>query len=175
MRTILRRWPTLLALGLTVLTWDGPGGERGLAEALLLLPLLYLVVAGLERPRASWPILVVGIGVFVALRATDVVAPTWIFGGIAAAALLWGVVSGALWRSSLFQLQAVGMVAFGGLAVAGLYAEPDVARVLVGVGWLLHGLWDLYHLRARAVVAPTYAEWCGVIDVAIGAQLLLLG
>jgi hypothetical protein len=57
-------WPIVLAVGMAALSFGGSGSEEGvlaLSEALLLLPLLYLVVAKLRRRQASWPVLVVGI------------------------------------------------------------------------------------------------------------------
>jgi hypothetical protein len=38
---------------------------------------------------------------------------------------------------------------------------------------LFHGVWDFVHLRADKVVARSYAEWCGVLDVLVAAQLVL--
>ena len=58
------RWPTALALAMSAASFGGSEsaeGVAGLSEALLLLPLLYLVVAKLRRREASWPVLVVGI------------------------------------------------------------------------------------------------------------------
>jgi hypothetical protein len=55
-------WPVALALGMAALTFGGSESAEGLAglsEALLLLPLEYLVVAKLRRRQASWLVLVV--------------------------------------------------------------------------------------------------------------------
>jgi hypothetical protein len=75
-------------------------------------------------------------------------------------------------------VQAAGVVVFGALAVAGLAVDPEVGRWLVAAGWFCHGLWDLAHLtleRLKGVVAPSFAEWCAVVDVLVGAELSLLG
>ena len=66
---------------------------------------------------------------------------------------------------------------FGALALTGLVLDPDVGRYLVAAGWFLHGVWDFAHLRMRrldGVVAPTFAEWCGVVDVVVAVELLFL-
>jgi hypothetical protein len=63
------------------------------------------------------------------------------------------------------------MVGFGALALVGLILDPDLGRYLVAAGWFLHGVWDFVHLRADKVVARSYAEWCGVLDVLIAAEL----
>jgi hypothetical protein len=143
----------------------------GLAEALLLLPLGYLIVAKLQRPRASWPVLVSGLTTIIALRLLDMIASAAVLITIALIVLVWAVVDRQLQRSALFQVQALGMLGFGALALIGLVVEPQVGRYLVAAGWFLHGLWDF--VRMNWVVARSYAEWCGVIDILIAAQLLL--
>jgi hypothetical protein len=173
---LLRRWPTALALAFSAVTFggsDAPEGVYGLSEALLLLPLLYLVVAAAARRDWSWPVLIAVLGLFVALRGQDAVEPAVVILAVALAALLWGSAHGRH-RQGMFRLQVVGMVAFGALALIGLAVAPDVARYVVAAGWLGHGLWDFAHLRANAVVSRSYAECCGVVDVLIAAELVLL-
>ena len=169
------RWPTAMALGMTALTFGGSEsaeGVAGLSETLLLLPLLYLVVAKLRRRQASWPGLVVGITPFIALRAVDVIAPAAVFSAVALVVLVWGALEGQLRRPDPFRVQALGMLGFGALALAGLAVDPDLGRYLVAAGWFLHGIWDFVHLKLDKVVARSYAEWCGVLDVLIAAELV---
>ncbi|MEV4220040.1 hypothetical protein [Nonomuraea sp. NPDC049725] len=174
---LLRRWPTALALAATALTFGGSSsgdGIAGLAHALMLLPLLYLVVAKLRRRAATWPGLGIGIVGVVGLRALDVIQPAAVITAIALVVLVWGAVDGQLRRDGTFQVQALGMLVFGGLALAGLAVDPDLGRYLVAAGWLFHGVWDFVHLKMDKVVARSFAEWCGVVDVAIAAQLVLM-
>jgi hypothetical protein len=147
-------------------------GLAALSEALLLLPLPYLVVAKLRRPQASWPVLVVLITPFIVLRALDVVAPTAVFSAVAPIVLVWGAVDGQLLRPGAFGVQAVGMLGFGGIALAGLVVDPDLGRYLVAAGWFLHGVWDLVHFKLDKVVARSYAVWCGILDVGIAIELV---
>ena len=35
-------------------------------------------------------------------------------------------------------------------------------------------IWDFVHLRLGRVVSRSYAEWCGVLDILITVQLILL-
>ena len=170
------RWPTALALGMSALTFGGSGTEEGvasLAEVLLLLPLLYLVVAKLRRRQASWPGLVVGLVAVIALRALDVIAPAAVFAAVALLVLVWGAVDGQLRRPDPFRVQALGMLGFGALALAGLVVDPDLGRYLVAAGWFGHGVWDFVHLKLDKVVARSFAEWCGVVDVVIAVELVL--
>ncbi|GIH93792.1 hypothetical protein ACFFMN_16430 [Planobispora siamensis] len=171
------RWPTAVAIGLTLLTLSGgdPGNEvMSLAQVLPALPLLYLVVAKLGRPALSWPLLGVGMVIIVGARLLDLVAPSTILLILALVVLVWGVIDEHSRRSGEFRLQAIGMIGFGALALAGLALDPEVGRYVVGAGWLLHGVWDFVHLRRGRVVARSYAEWCGVLDVLIGFELIFL-
>jgi hypothetical protein len=170
-RFLLHRWPTALALTVSALTWDAVTDDTvvALADVLPMLPLLYLLMAGLNRPRLTWPLLGAGIAAVVLLRLTGALAPSVLMAAIALVVLLW---PGG--RSGELGLQTLGMVFFGALAAAGLILDPHVGRYLVAAGWGLHGIWDGVHLVRRRVVAPSFAEWCGVVDVLIAAQLLFL-
>ena len=174
-RAILDRWPTALALAMSALSFGGSASAEGvasLAEVLLLLPLLYLVAAKLRRRQASWPGLAVGIVAVLALRVLDVIPPAAVFSAVALAVLVWGAVDGQLRRPDPFRVQALGMLGFGALALVGLAADPDLGRWLVALGWFLHGIWDFVHLKLDKVVARSYAEWCGVVDVLVAAELV---
>ncbi|MFI7444152.1 hypothetical protein [Nonomuraea indica] len=174
---VLRRWPTALAVGTAAARLAGSSSDgeiTALAEIALLLPLVYLVVAGIRRRGASWPTLIAFVVLYVGLRTLDVVPTPAVLAGVALAVLVWGAVSRDLRRSGAFRAQALGVLAFGALALTALAAEPDLGRYLVAGAWLLHGVWDFVHLRRDAVVSRSYAEWCGVFDVLIAAQLVLL-
>jgi hypothetical protein len=174
---VLRRWPTALAVGLAALSLDGgesDGSVAALGEVLLLLPMLYLVVAKVRRRRASWPVLVGGMTALVALRVLDVVPPRAVFVVVALIVLVWGAIDGQLHRPGMFRVQALGMVGFGALALIGLAVDPDLGRYLVAAGWFFHGIWDFVHLRLDKVVVRSYAEWCGVLDILIAAELVFL-
>lgn len=172
-----RRWPTLLALAVSAATWAGGGSDEsviGVGQVLPQLPLLYLIVCKIHRPRASWPVLIAGITATFVLRAADLIDPATVAVAIALIVLLWAAVDGHLRADGLLQLQAIGMIGFGALALTGLALEPEVGRYLIAVGWLLHGAWDFLHLRCGKVVVRSYAEWCGVVDILIAGQLLFL-
>jgi hypothetical protein len=170
------RWPTGLAVAMSVLMLGGGESDEGLAslsEALLLLPLLYLVAAKLRRRQASWPALMALIALFIALRVLDVIAPSAFFTAVALMVLVWGGIAGRLHRADEFRIQALGMVGFGALALAGLAVDPDLGRYLVAAGWFFHGVWDFVHLKLDKVVARSYAECCGVVDTLVAVELVL--
>ncbi|MBB5776071.1 hypothetical protein [Nonomuraea jabiensis] len=172
------RWPTAVALGLTLLTVssgsDLSSEVRSLAQVLPALPLLYLAVAKLGRPALSWPLLGVGMVIIIGARLLDLVAPSTVLLALALVVLVWGLIDGHSRRSGAFRIQAIGMIGFGALALAGLALDPEIGRYVVAAGWLLHGVWDFVHLRRGKVVSRSYAEWCGVLDVLIGLELIFL-
>jgi len=55
-----------------------------------------------------------------------------------------------------------------------LVLDLTAAKVVVAVGLLLHGTWDLAHWRRDAVVSRSLAEWCAALDLTLGAGLLTL-
>ncbi|MGW0480622.1 hypothetical protein [Nonomuraea sp. NPDC003214] len=174
---LARRWPTALALAASAATFGGSAtdeGVWGLAHALMLLPTLYLVMAKLRQPALTWIGLVVGLVTTVGLRMTEVVTPSAAFAMLALAVLVWSGVDGQLRRDGTFRAQAVGMLVFGGLAVAALLVDPAVGRYLVAAGWFFHGVWDFAHLRLNRPVARSFAEWCGVVDVLVALQVLFM-
>ncbi|WP_086783613.1 hypothetical protein [Streptomyces caniscabiei] len=106
-RALSRRWPTVLALALTVpglvlgaSADPGPAESAatvdGYAEFLPLLPLLYVVIHQIGNPRATWPVLAAGASFAFALQALDLVSPAGVLVGTALAVLLWGALRGAL-------------------------------------------------------------------------------
>ncbi|MFI0356490.1 hypothetical protein [Actinomadura sp. 9N407] len=174
-RVVKNRWPTALAITMAALSIGGSKTQDGLAalgEVLLLLPLLYLVAAKLERRQAAWPLLASSFAAIFVLQSLDVIAPAAVFSALALIVLVWGAVDGQLSRPGPFRLQALGMLGFGALALIGLAADPGLGRYLVAAGWFLHAIWDFVHLRRDRVVARSYAEWCGIFDIAIAAELV---
>ncbi|RBQ21022.1 hypothetical protein DP939_08185 [Spongiactinospora rosea] len=170
------RWPTALALAGAALMIGGGGpgqGVGGFGHILPLLPLLYLVMAKLRRREWTWPGLGIGSVAVFGLQALDIPAAV-VLSGIALVVLVWAGVDGQVRRDGALRTQALGMLIFGGLALAGLAVDPELGRYLVAAGWFFHGVWDFAHLRANKVVARSFAEWCGVVDIVIGLALVLL-
>ncbi|UUU30349.1 hypothetical protein JIX56_10800 [Streptomyces sp. CA-210063] len=182
-QALLRRWPTAFALALTVPglvlgTSDDPADSvHGYADFLPILPLLYVVIHQAGKPKVTWPVLVVGAAFAFALQALDLVSPAGVMVGVALAVLLWGAFRGTPHGPAVFGIQAAGAVLFGALAGTGLLVDPDLGRYVVAAGWFCHGVWDLAHIRMRGlqgIVAPTFAEWCAVVDMMVAVELLFL-
>ena len=173
-RWLLQRWPTALAVAPAALILTGPEAETDVVELLPLLPLEYLIVAKLQRRQATWPVITVAFVATIALQELDVVPPSTVFAAVALVVLVWGAVDGQLLRPGAFRVQALGMLGFGALALVGLVVEPDLGRYLVAAGWFLHGVWDFVYFKLDKVVARSYAEWCGVVDILVAAGLVFL-
>lgn len=171
-----RRWPTLVALPVGVDSFFGEITNTTvstLADGMLLLPMIYVVVGALQRRWLTWPILLVALPAFVGLKLQNAVDPSIVILAVTLAAAIWGSAHGRH-READFRLQLGGMVLFGALAVGGQLVDPDLARYLVALGWAGHGVWDVVHLIRDKVVARSFAEWCAVVDFAIGGSLLLV-
>jgi nicotinamide riboside transporter PnuC len=158
-----------------LLSLDGIPSVSGLSLALLILPLGYLVMAVLRRRALTWPVVIVGITLVVALRLQSVVNPAAVLVAISLVVLIVGMLHQSSRRDSNFHLQIVGLVVFSAAALVSMAVDPALATVIVAAGWLGHGIWDLVHLARKRVVAPSFAEWCGVFDIGVALQLLLLG
>ena len=125
MRNHLKRWPTALALVLTIDNLIDPGPLAPLT--LLVLALAYLSI---------------------------------------------GLVRGTLKPPAIRNLQLAGAAFYLGLIVLATLLPAPASHVVVGVGWLAHAGWDLWHYRRNLVVWREFAEWCAVVDAVIGISVL---
>jgi hypothetical protein len=66
------------------------------------------------------------------------------------------------------------MLAFGSIVLVALYVEPVLGGVLVAIGLIGHAAWDAYHYLRDRVVARSYAEFCAVLDLLVGAAVLFV-
>ncbi|ALG14645.1 DUF6010 family protein [Kibdelosporangium phytohabitans] len=127
MTALKHRWPTWLALLMTIESWFTPLYPP--AIALMVLPTAYLAI-GAYRKRLREPgvlgVQLAGFGVYLVLVGVALAVP------------------------------------------------DDVAKYLIGAGWLLHGAWDYVHHRYDKVVPRAFSEWCGVLDVVVGLTIILL-
>ena len=170
---LLRRWPTVLGFGVAALTLSDFDDGREFAIVLLVASVGYLLVAVLGRPWATWWVLIGLLAAVVCLRPLNI-PPGPVLAVAAVAAAIVGLVRGSLRRLWLPALQAPAALIFGGLAFIATAAGPVIGSTMVAAGLLAHTVWDLIHLRAQAIVAPSLAEWCAVLDTLIAVGILVL-
>ena len=85
-----------------------------------------------------------------------------------------GAARGQLRRPNGLTLQAAGMLAFGATGLVAFSVDPVLGGYLVAFALLGHAAWDAYHYLRDRVVARSYAEFCGVLDLLVGATALFV-
>ncbi|GAA0274274.1 hypothetical protein [Cryptosporangium japonicum] len=168
--SLLRRWPTALAFAFAALTLSDGAAEPGVGVALVVAAAGYVALAALDRPALTWPIVVALFLGVVALRAFEVPEVPVLAVITAVAGVVVVVRRPARWHRLQVPVGLVGVAVF---AVA-LQVPTAVGAVVVALGLLGHAAWDAVLWRRDAVIARSFAEWCGVFDVVVAVGLVLL-
>jgi hypothetical protein len=174
------RWPTALGIAVAALTaFDleiDAESVSSLSALVVLMALVYVGAAALDRRRASWVVFLAGFAVMVVfLDLLDSgVEPSLVLLVAALAFLVLGAARGLLRRPGGFTLQAAGMLGFGATALTALYVDPVLGGYLVAFALLGHAAWDAYHYLTDRVAARSYAEYCGVLDFLVGWAILVM-
>ncbi|MER5456059.1 hypothetical protein ABT008_14865 [Micromonospora sp. NPDC002389] len=171
---LLRRWPAalgvLVAVG-TVLRLDH-GGQA--ASVVAASGFVYLAAAAIGRPGASWPafgVTFVLVGLGLAPIGFDPVP--WICLG-ALSLVVFGSARTGLRPAWSLPLQSAAMLALGAAALLAVRADHVAGGIVVGVALFGHAAWDWWHHRTGRVVEQSLAEFCGVLDVLVGAGVLVV-
>jgi len=162
--------PTAFAVLLALATAGdaGNGSITGLAEALVLFPLGYLLASVIGRPGLSWWLAGAAVLALASLRLQAAVEPAAVLLAAGVALVAWACLVNQGRPSWPVAVEAAGFAGFAVLALGALAVGGDVGVWIVALGWLGHAGWDWWHYRAGAVVSRSFAEWCGVFD-ALGA------
>ena len=175
---LTHRWPTALGLTLAALTvFDlqlDAAAISSLSALVVLMALVYIGAAALNRRRASWAVLLAGLLPLVLIPPTSRVSSSVVLLVAAALFLAVGVARGQLREPGGLTLQAAGVIAFGATALAALFVAPELGAYLVALALLGHAGWDAYHYLRDRVVARSYAEFCAVVDLLVGAAILVM-
>jgi diacylglycerol kinase len=161
LHALLRRWPAALGFAVAALTLCDFDDGREFAIVLLIASVGYLLIAVLERPRATWWVLAGLLVAVIGLRLLNIPAEP-VLAVAAVAAMIVGLLRGSLRRRWLPALQAPATMLFGTVAFIAVAVSPQIRSTLVAAGLLAHTAWDIIHLRAGAIVSPSLAEWCAV-------------
>ncbi len=174
------RWPTALGIAVAALTaFDleiDAESVSALSALVVLMALVYVGAAALDRRRAAWVVLLAGFAVMVVfLDLLDSgVDPSAVLLVAALVFVVVGAVRGQLRSPGGLTLQAAGMLGFGVVALIALYVDPVLGGYLVAAALLGHAAWDAVHFRLNRVVPRSYAEFCAVVDLLVGAAILFM-
>jgi hypothetical protein len=172
---LAHRWPTALGVAVAALTALDLKVDAGFVSSLsalvVVMALVYIGAAVLGR-RASWAVLLAGLPVAFFVPSTLGINPSVILLLAAAFFLVAGVVRERSREPGGLALQAAGVLVFGATALAALYVAPEIGAYLVALALLGHAAWDAYHYLRDRVVARSYAEFCGIADLLLGAAIL---
>jgi hypothetical protein len=171
---LAHRWPTALGVAVAALIAFDLQDGRELAALTVLMALVYLGAAALDRRWSAWVVLLAGIAVLTVVPSTSQVVPSVGFLVAALVFLVVGVAHGQWRRPGGLPLQTVGMLAFGSIVLVALYVEPVLGGILVAIGLLGHAAWDAVHYARNRVVTRSYAEFCAVLDLLVGAAVLFV-
>jgi hypothetical protein len=171
------RWPTALGIAVAVLTaFDlqlDAGFVASLSALVVVMALVYLGSAALDRRWSAWVVLLAGLPVAFFLTPTSGVAAAVVLLFASLVLLVLGVGRGQWRRPGGLTLQAAGMLGFGAIALATLYVNTVLGAYLVAAALLSHAVWDAFHYLRDRVVARSYAEFCGIVDLVLGVAILL--
>ncbi len=171
--TVLGRWPTWLAVGVAAFTLSDVEDGTEFAFVLVVAAVGYLAVTVLERPRATWPLLVLLLGAVIALRLAGLDERAVLLTA-GAALVVVGLARGSLRGPGPASLQGPAAVVFVGAGLTGTAVAPEAGLLVVAAGLIAHAAWDAYHWWADRIVVRSFAEWCGVLDLTLGIGILVL-
>lgn len=177
-RRALGHWPVLVgAATCALIALDLVDGVE-LAKVLAGSAVVYLGAAAGGSRRWAWPVFAVTALVIVGC---DIAAPdfeaAWAVLGLAVLLAGYGLAGRARRHPPArrpLTVQGAAMLAFAAISVAALAVSTTAGSILVALGLLAHAGWDVYHYRARTVVASSLAEFCMVLDTGLAAVIVAL-
>jgi hypothetical protein len=171
---LAHRWP--IALGIAVAALAASDLRDGLEFATLtvLLALVYLGAAALDRRWSAWVVLLAGLPLAFIIPSSWGIDPLVVLLVAASVFLVLGVARGLWSRPGGLPLQTVGMLAFGSIVLVALYVDPNLGGKLVAFALIGHAAWDAYHFLRNRVVPRSYAEFCIFVDLLLGAAILYM-
>jgi hypothetical protein len=145
---------------------------RGIAGLAVVMVMVYVGAASLQRRSAAWPLLLLGMPVlFLPDKATTPAIAVLV--AVTAAFVAYGSIRQRRHRPPDLPLQTLAALAVVALCLTALAADrPTVGAVLLAAALLGHAAWDYYHHWQAKVVTRSYAEFCGVVDVVIAIGIL---
>ena len=171
---LMHRWPTALGIAVAALAVFDLQDGLEFATLTVLLALIYLGAAALDRRWTAWVLLLAGLPITIFIPSTSEVVPSVVLLIAALVFLVLGVARGLWQKPGGVPLQTVGMLAFGSTVLVALYVDPDLGGTLVAIALIGHAAWDAYHFVRNRVVPRSYAEFCIFVDLLLGAAILFM-
>jgi hypothetical protein len=172
---LMHRWPTALGVAVAALAAFDVDDGLEFAALTVLMALVYLGAAALHRRWSAWVVLLAGLPLAFLIPSISGIDPSVVLLVAAPVFLVLGVARGQWQRPGDLPLQSAGMLAFGSTVLVALfYVYPDLGGKLVGIAILGHAAWDAYHYLRNRVVPRSYAEFCAVVDLLLGAAILFM-
>src|SRR5215207_8052361 len=156
---LAHRWPTAVGVVLAALTaFDlriDAESVPSFSALVVLMPLVYVGAAAVGRRGFAWVVFLAAVTPLILTQVLDLkINLHAAFLAAALAFLALGAARGRLRGPSGVPLQAGGM--------------------LVAIGLIGHAAWDAFHYARDRVVARSYAEFCAVVDLLVGAAVLFV-
>lgn len=175
-RLLVAWWPIAagLAFGAFSVATDDPSSIDGVLLTLLIPTCAYALIAVGGNSSWSWPLTGVIVVIYLAGEAFSLPgAPVLV--GLTVATVLAGAAFGR-WRPPPAEMrwQPWGALVFPASVTTGLLLDVTAAKVVIAVGLLLHGAWDIVHWRRGVVVSRSLAKWCAALDITLGVGVLAL-
>lgn len=169
---LLARWPSVLGLlALLVNNADGPD-PHVTAMIIIIASTCYLAAAAIGSRRSVWVMAVVT-SVAVVLAGLTGLDPTVTMLVMGTGFAIFGLLRGPGTDRGEVGLQALAFVGFSVIALTAMMSTPTVALYLAAAAALGHTVWDVVHFIRDKVVSRSLTEACFVLDLGLGAALLL--
>jgi hypothetical protein len=179
---VVSRWPTALAVvaaaGVVLVIVRFANEADYFGASIATMAGIYLFAYGLGRPWTAWPafLLLSALVTILQFAHTHGVLPFDAPVGMAAVLVvlwLWAVVRRRFTDRPTFAVQTAGAAGFAVVTLLCVAVQPTLGALLAGVGILAHAAWDAYHWRTGKVVHRSWAEFCFVLDLIVGAALII--
>ena len=118
---LMHRWPTALGIAVAALAAFEVDDGLEFAALTVLMALIYLGAAALDRRWSAWLVLLAGLPLTIFIPSTSEVVPSVVLLVAAPVFLVLGVARGQWQRPDGLPLQSAGMLAFGSTALVALY------------------------------------------------------
>lgn len=175
--SLAHRWPTAAGVALAALTASDLRVDADsvslISEIMVVMALVYVGAAALDRRWTAWVVALAAVPASL-IPQTSWANPTVVLLAAAVVFVVFGAVRGLLGRPGGLSLQTAGVLVFGAAALAALYVDVELGAYLVAFAILAHAGWDAYHYLNDRVVARSYAEFCCVCDLLLGAAILVV-